>query len=467
MKKAVAYMRMSTDQQEHSIESQKRLINDYAARNSYLMVGNYMDEGISGRQAAKRPAFLKMIDDSVGDTFEAVLIYDSSRFARNLEESIVYKSILGRNGVALISITEPTLDDDTSIMADALLGAMNEMYSRKLSKNVKRGLEQKALRGEYIAAHPFGYSRPVSGETIQIEPAEAEIVRYIFQRFEAGQGLFSITRELGALGAITHYGNKIEVRGVDYILTNPVYKGYLRLNANGQEILKRADHDPILSEEEFDRVQGLMETYKAQHKRKSRPSSEVRHWLSGIVRCSFCGKPFGYAKGYGGRSDRFRCGGVSRGVCTESGSILVTELERLVMSALSTTFHNRQNWDKLNIKLLSPPTSRDFAAEAKRLQQSLSRAHEAYCAGVDTLEEYKVFKSHVTDELTAIGVDQRASEEKRIHFDEDAFAKKLISAMEALESNADLEQKKHLIRQLMDNIVLNTQTMHVECFFFG
>lgn len=128
MKSAVAYMRMSTDKQEYSLESQLRLIKEFACKNNYFLKDTYIDEGISGKTAQKRPAFLKMIEDSFFHSFDYILIYDSSRFARNLEESLVYKSILKKNGVCLISITEPALDDDISLITDALLGAMNEMY---------------------------------------------------------------------------------------------------------------------------------------------------------------------------------------------------------------------------------------------------------------------------------------------------------------------------------------------------
>lgn len=122
MKAAVTYMRMSTDRQEHSIDSQERLIKSYANQNNFAILHNYIDEGISGRNAEKRPQFLQMIDDSAKGEFQYVIIYDSSRFARNLEQSLVYKSILKKNGVELVSITEPVLDEDTSLITDALFG---------------------------------------------------------------------------------------------------------------------------------------------------------------------------------------------------------------------------------------------------------------------------------------------------------------------------------------------------------
>jgi DNA invertase Pin-like site-specific DNA recombinase len=89
-----------------------------------------------------------MIEDSSRGEFEAVLIFDSSRFARNLEESLVYKSMLRRNGVSIISATEPAAgDEDVALLTDALMGAVNEMFSRKLSKAVKRGMNYRIEQG--------------------------------------------------------------------------------------------------------------------------------------------------------------------------------------------------------------------------------------------------------------------------------------------------------------------------------
>ena len=168
MKLAAVYMRMSTDKQEYSIDSQWRLLSDWASRNDYQIIKRYQDAGISAMESKldKRTDFLKMIEDSEQSEWRTVLIYDSSRFSRSLKDSIVYKSILKQNGVQLISITEPVLDEDVSLMVDALNGATNELYIRKLSKNVKRGLEQKALRGEIISQVPYGYRRSADKKKI-------------------------------------------------------------------------------------------------------------------------------------------------------------------------------------------------------------------------------------------------------------------------------------------------------------
>ena len=112
MKTAAIYIRVSTDDQtEHSPESQLNEIKKYAARSNLVIDPNhiYNDDGISGRKASKRPEFQRMISaaKAAPSPFDVILVWKFSRFARNQEESIVYKSLLRRDcGVEVISISE-------------------------------------------------------------------------------------------------------------------------------------------------------------------------------------------------------------------------------------------------------------------------------------------------------------------------------------------------------------------------
>ena len=115
MKVACAYIRVSTDKQEElSPDAQKRLLIDYAKKhNMSLLAENiYIDNGISGKKADKRPEFMKMISlaKSKEHPFDIILVWKFSRFARNQEESIVYKSLLKKNNVEVVSISEPLID---------------------------------------------------------------------------------------------------------------------------------------------------------------------------------------------------------------------------------------------------------------------------------------------------------------------------------------------------------------------
>ena len=163
MKIAAAYIRVSTDDQiEYSPDSQRKAILDYAKRNDYIVPQEYIfvDEGISGR-STKRPAFQQMIGTAKQKShpFDAILVWKFSRFARNREDSVVYKSMLRKQcGVEVLSISEQIGEDKTSILIEALLEAMDEYYSINLSEEVVRGMSEKARRGGTLGRAPFGYT---------------------------------------------------------------------------------------------------------------------------------------------------------------------------------------------------------------------------------------------------------------------------------------------------------------------
>lgn len=118
MKKiAAAYVRVSTHMQEElSPDAQIRLIKEWANGHGYDLPEEFVfiDKGISGRKVKKRPAFLRMISmaKSKPSPFDAILVWKFSRFARNQEESIVYKAMLrNKHKIDVISISEPISDD--------------------------------------------------------------------------------------------------------------------------------------------------------------------------------------------------------------------------------------------------------------------------------------------------------------------------------------------------------------------
>ena len=108
MKIAAAYLRVSTEaQDEYSLDSQLKLIREYANKNDYIVPDElvFVDDGISGRTVRKRTALQTMIARAKEKDrqFEAILLWKFSRFARNQEESIVYKTALRKLGVSVVS----------------------------------------------------------------------------------------------------------------------------------------------------------------------------------------------------------------------------------------------------------------------------------------------------------------------------------------------------------------------------
>ena len=146
---AVIYARFSSDnQREESIEGQLRECKAFAEKNGYLIVGTYIDRAYSAR-TADRPDFQNMIKDSANKAFDYVIVWKLDRFSRDRIDSAMYKSVLKKNKVKVISATENITDDPTGILMEAVLEGMSEYYSADLSEKVIRGLTENALKCKF------------------------------------------------------------------------------------------------------------------------------------------------------------------------------------------------------------------------------------------------------------------------------------------------------------------------------
>ena len=205
--------------------------------------------------------------------FDLILLWKFSRFARNRQDSIFYKSMLRREcGIDVISITEPLSPNPTSILIEALLEAMDEYYSVNLAQEVRRGMNEKFRRGGIVSIPPFGYTAR-DGQFI-IVPEQACWVRRIFDSYLNGISIPSIAKELQTAGVRTIRGNPFDGRGVRYILGNPVYTGQMRRHLEHHTVSSPlssdrfhvADHmtcvvgthPPIISREMFLQTQTLL-----------------------------------------------------------------------------------------------------------------------------------------------------------------------------------------------------------------
>ena len=132
--KVVIYARYSSDKQtEQSIEEQLRVYHEYAEKNEYMVVGEYIDRALTGT-ADKRPEFLRMIEDSKKKMFNYVIVYQLDRFARNRYDSATYKAKLTKNGVRVLSARENISDDASGVLMESVLEG-RILFERIKSKN--------------------------------------------------------------------------------------------------------------------------------------------------------------------------------------------------------------------------------------------------------------------------------------------------------------------------------------------
>ena len=142
------YIRVSAhEQDELSPDAQKRLLLDYAKSSLGIVVQKdaVFVESVSGRNVKKRKEFQRMIAQakSPEHPYDVILVWKFSRFARNQEESIVYKSMLKKDRVDVISVSEPVIDGPFGSLIERIIEWMDEYYSIRLSGEVLRGMRRK------------------------------------------------------------------------------------------------------------------------------------------------------------------------------------------------------------------------------------------------------------------------------------------------------------------------------------
>ena len=144
------YARVSSDKQDIdlSISAQLRALREYALKNGHDVVREFVDEAESGR-TVHRPVFQEMIAQARQKTspFKAILVWKLSRFARSREDSIVYKSLLKKQGVQVISITEPMDASPTGRMLEGIIEVIDEFYSANLGQEGHQGYARGGVPG--------------------------------------------------------------------------------------------------------------------------------------------------------------------------------------------------------------------------------------------------------------------------------------------------------------------------------
>ncbi len=478
-KTAAAYIRVSTDrQEEYSPESQLKIIREYAGRDGYRIPEEYVfrDDGISGKSASQRGEFVRMIAIAKGKAhpFEVIYVWKFSRFARNQEEALVYKNLLRRRGVAVVSVSEPLPDGPWGTLIERIIEWMDEYYLINLGAEVRRGMNERAARGLPNVPPAVGYDI-IDGK--YVPNRDADIVREVFRRFNSGEGMRQIAAELGAAGVRTKFGNPPDNRWVEYILNNPCYIGKIRWSADGKSHVSKRDydnpgimtvdgqHEPIITPKEWEMARARCAELKRIYGHSSRPERAVGFALKGLLRCSACGSTLTVCSG----GERLQCHNYARGVCCKSHSVSVTAAMSTILEALCAALGELSFTvaiSEMNKKAEDASEACNKAMSAER--RRLLRAKEAYLFGIDTLEEYRKNKDEAEKRLQML-------EKKRQRQGASSYALKnealrythaSVRAMDILRAACASDEAKNLIlRCMLEKIVFQRAENRYILFF--
>lgn len=305
--KAVLYARFSSDnQRSESIDAQVRAIREFAEKNAIVIVSEYIDMAKSAT-SDDREQFQKMIKDASKGNFQFVIVHKLDRFARNRRDSVGYRVELARKGVQLVSVLE-SFDEDTpeGALMQGLSELLAEFYSKNLSREVKKGQKENALKAKHNGGTPpFGYDVDPITKKLVINEHEATGVKLMFRMVMERFSYEDILKELHSCGFKTKRGRDFGRNSVHDILRNEKYTGkyfYRRIASPLLGVKKKNSHKfnapedmiivdggvPIIIEKnQFETVQQLLDTRKQRGIRK-----RETYLLAGKIVCGKCGMAY-------------------------------------------------------------------------------------------------------------------------------------------------------------------------------
>src|SRR5699024_4767336 len=231
--RVAAYARVSSasDDQLNSFAAQNRHYSDLiSGKENWRMVDIYADEGITGTSAEKREDFQRLLADCRRGLIDRVLVKSISRFARNTKECLETIRELKSLGVG-VHFEKENIDTATMSgeMMTTLFASFAQAESESISSNMRWSYQKRMQRGEFITCSaPFGYH--LHNGMLEIDEAEATVIRLIFDRYLSGISMADIADEITQLGFPTRAGMPYwQYSTVYYILQNERYAGHALL----------------------------------------------------------------------------------------------------------------------------------------------------------------------------------------------------------------------------------------------
>lgn len=285
MVKAVGYVRVSKEEQAEkdlSIPAQKAKIISYCQSQDWDLIDIYVDDGYSAKDL-ERPEIRRLIRDCKKKEFEAVIVVKLDRISRN-QKDILYllEDVFAPHNIGFKSVTQ-SFDTTTAFgkAAIGMLAVFAQLEREQLIERVQDAKKEAAKQGRYMGGPvPLGYKYNRMAKSIEIDAAQAEIVRLIYEKY--------LTNEIGCQ-ALAELLDKENFRppkakhwshtAVHKILTNPFYAGFIA--HKGQ--LYKGQHPAIIEPDKWQQVQSIMSS-----RNKYLPAGRSG-LVSGLVICGECG----------------------------------------------------------------------------------------------------------------------------------------------------------------------------------
>lgn len=472
MSNAVIYARFSSDKQrEESIEGQIRECKAFAAGNNITIIGVYIDRAMSAR-TDRRPDFLKMIKDSSKKTFDYVIVYQLDRFSRSRYDSAIYKNKLKKNGVKVLSAKENIKDDPSGIILESVLEGYAEYYSAELSQKVKRGMTDNLLEKKWNGSRvPFGYRKKENG-TLEVDGANGEMLKQIFDMFIHGRTIAYIIRYLNDHNYRTSAHGPFTRNSLQHLLRNRIYTGtFIWGDTEYPDFAPRLITDDVYNASVYIFTSHKRSTVARQH--------SDAYALTGKIYCGHCGLPI---TGHSGKSKAgvlhyyYRCATKNNGrerekrdgVKCPQKNIRRDALEDLVLNTTIEILSTPESLRCIAEQAVKAQEHADQSAEIKRLELAVKNVEKRLQNSIHAVEQGiisdTITKNIKTYETELKSLKQQLSIEKlaRPDFQITADAVEYFLQQLLVKKNKNDEYKLDMFQAFIRRIIVTDKQVAIE-----
>lgn len=295
--RAALYARVSTEKQagedRFSIPAQLSEMREAASARNWEIVGEFVDEGISGRKM-ERPQLQALLEFAKNKGCDIIVVHELSRLSRSVYNTLDIFEKLGKAQIGFLSVKDPGFDfaDPSKRFFLTIMAAIHEYYVDLLILHTSKAKRERSKQGLYNASiMPLGYDH--SGESRKpatINKKEAVIIRLIFESYAAGR--FSdqdIADLLNRKDRKTRTGRRFSKDAISQILTNPFYVGKIvyKSKSHKREVFAGL-HEALITDE----IWGKCQQVRSSRRSLSRAVQKKyrTYLLSNIATCDVCGR---------------------------------------------------------------------------------------------------------------------------------------------------------------------------------
>ena len=311
--KSVAYIRVSSEEQVQgtSLDSQKRACLEYAERNGLELSEDdiYREEGVSGTML-NRPQLVAMLNRCTQTKGEigACIVWKVDRLARKAEYHQIIKAQLAKNGVRLMSVTEPIGEGATGDLMENMLAAFAQFDNDIRTLRTTTGMRARTKQGGWPHDAPYGYkkARTVSGiSTIEPDETEAPIITALLEKFATGSYTIKEAASLAyKMGIRNRKGEQRDWQSIKNMLVSPLYAGLIQTKYTDGESINGL-HEALISEKTHLRILSIVDGSLKNYSKHA----ELDWPLRGGFLKHTCGNAItgSATKGRNGPSPRYSC----------------------------------------------------------------------------------------------------------------------------------------------------------------